>query len=82
MATALFFKKGCGLVLTLKRENCCVHGASRWAVKEWRVSCWDRGPGRMMTWLSVFAFNLSLCGPRDSSTVVGFGWGMASEEGT
>lgn len=32
----LFFK-GLGFVLTLRSVDCCVHGASRWAVKEGRL---------------------------------------------
>ena len=33
MAAALFFKQGLGFVFTLS-VDCCVHGASRWAVRE------------------------------------------------
>ena len=37
MAAALLFKKEFGFVLTLRSVDCCVHGASRWAVKEGRL---------------------------------------------
>lgn len=36
MAAALLSKEF-GFVLTLRSVDCCVHGASRWAVKEGRL---------------------------------------------
>lgn len=34
MAAAVFFKRELSFVLTLESVDSCVHGASRWAVKE------------------------------------------------
>lgn len=47
----LFFRWRLGFVLTLRRVNCCVHGASRWAVKERRLG----GVGALD--YAIFAFS-------------------------
>lgn len=61
--------------------DCCVHGASRWAVKEGRIGGVG-AVGKGCLSCAVFAFSLSLCGSGDSSALMRFGWGKESEEGT
>lgn len=66
----LFFKK---LGFDLEKIDCCVHGASRWAVKERRLG----GVGALeepRIDCAIFAFSHSQCGPRASSLMMGFAW--------
>lgn len=51
MAAAVVFKWRLGFVLTLRRVDCCVPGASRWAVKERRLG----GVGALD--YAIFAFS-------------------------
>lgn len=52
----LFFKKGLGFGLTLGRVDCCVRGASRWAVKERRLGEFGAlGEGDLMVPPELFA---------------------------
>lgn len=72
MAAALLFKEF-GFVLTLRSVDCCVLGASRWAVKEGRLG--RVGALGELLGCASFALSLGPCGPRDSSTVMEFGRG-------
>ena len=67
-----------GLVVFLPHVDGCARGASRWAVKEGRLAEVGGRGGQLGCASFAFTFSLFL---GISRTVMGFGWGLKSDEG-